>query len=204
MKEKILSALKTKYSNLGLTDKAFNGVADFLATTITDEENIDNSITGVEGMLRALQGDVDSRVSSAVAKAKAEKEKGGDPQPPKPKEDTKGDDTPEWAKNLLAKVEKLENQKQQETLSSKWQKAVSEKGIKNTKLAEKWMPSSEEEFETNLNDLVEFNKTILIEDANGRSTGRPASGSSSTATVSKETQSKIDSWAKSKETAKQD
>lgn len=201
MKEKIQNALKTKYSNLGFSDKAFAGVADYLSTTVTEEEQIDNTIQGVESLLKAFQGDIDTRVSTAVAKAKAD-QKGGEQQP-KPKDD-KGDDAPPWAKALLDKVEKLETQKQQETLASKWSKAVSEKGIKNEKLAEKWMPKSEDDFDANLNDLVDFNKSFLIQEANGQSTGKPASGASSTDKVSKETQSKLDSWVKTKESTKQD
>ena len=204
MKEKLLSALKTKYSNLGFSDKAFSGVAEYLASTVTEEDQIDNGILGVEPLLKAFQGDADSRVNNAVAKAKAEN-KGGNPAQPEKKEETKGDETPVWAKSLLEKVERLETQKQQETLAQKWNKAVSEKGIKNEKLSEKWMPKSEDEFESSLNDLVEFNKTISIQEANGNTTGKPASASSSTEKVSKETQGKLDNWGKTKEApAKQD
>lgn len=201
MKEKLISALKTKYSNLGFGEKAFTGVAEYLSTTVTEEDQIDNAISGVESLLKAFQGDIDTRVSSAVAKAKAEN-KGGNPQPKK--DDDKTDDTPAWAKSILEKVEKLENQKQQETLAQKWSKAVTEKGIKNDKLIEKWMPASEEDFESSLVDLVEFNKTLSIDSANGQSLGKPASGQSSSEKVSKETQSKIDSWAKTKEQPKQE
>ena len=37
MKTKILNALRTEYANLGLGDKAFDGVASFLEKTITEE-----------------------------------------------------------------------------------------------------------------------------------------------------------------------
>lgn len=201
MKEKIVSALKTKYSNLGFSDKAFTGVAEYLSATVTEEDQIDNAIQGVETLLKAFQGDIDARVSSAVAKVKAEQNKGGDPQPKPKKEDTTGDDTPEWAKKLLEKVEKLESEKQFESLSSKFKKLASEKGVKNEKLIEKWMPKSEDELENSLNDLVEFNKNFLIEESNGKITGKPASSASSTERVSKEVQTKLDAWAKSKEPA---
>lgn len=59
MKEKILSALKTKYSNLGFGDKAFSGVAEYLSTTITEEAQIETGISGVENLLKAFQGDID-------------------------------------------------------------------------------------------------------------------------------------------------
>lgn len=60
MKEQILKALRIKYANLGLGDRSFNGVADYLATIITDEANIENGISGVEGMLKSFQGEADS------------------------------------------------------------------------------------------------------------------------------------------------
>lgn len=100
MKEKILQALKTKYKNLGFGDKAFDGVAAFLAQTVTEETAIETAISGVEPLLKSFQSDADARVTSAVAKAKAEKESGADPKEPKePK--TEGNEPPEWAKALI-------------------------------------------------------------------------------------------------------
>jgi len=67
MKAKILQALKTKFKDLGFGEKAFEGVADYLATTVTDEANIETAISGVEPMLKSFQGEVDQRVTSAAA-----------------------------------------------------------------------------------------------------------------------------------------
>lgn len=60
MKEKILVALKTKYKTFGFGDKAFDGVADYLAKTVTEESQIETAIGGVEGLLKAFQGDIDT------------------------------------------------------------------------------------------------------------------------------------------------
>lgn len=77
MKEKITSALKTKYSNLGFGDKAFDGVADYLSKTVTEETQIETAIGGVESLLKAFQSDTDRvRTENATLKAtiaKAEK-----------------------------------------------------------------------------------------------------------------------------------
>lgn len=54
-----MQALRTKYANLGLTEKTFGGVADYLSATTTDE-NIETAISGVEPMLKAMQGEADS------------------------------------------------------------------------------------------------------------------------------------------------
>ena len=55
MKDLILKVLKTKYKNLGFSEKAFEGVADYLAKTVTDEANIETAIDGVEGILKIFQ-----------------------------------------------------------------------------------------------------------------------------------------------------
>lgn len=60
MKEKILVALKTKYKTFGFGDKAFDGVADYLSKTVTEESHIETAIGGVEGLLKAFQGDIDT------------------------------------------------------------------------------------------------------------------------------------------------
>lgn len=201
MKEKILSALKTKYKNLGFGEKAFSGVADYLAANVTEEDQIETAIGGVENLLKAFQGDIDNRVNTALAKAKAEK--GGDSTQPDKKENPgEGNEMLKLLQEMRQEITTLKSEKQQETLAQKWAKAVSDKGIKNDKLRDKWLPKSEDEFEDSLNDLVEFNKTISVQEANNNSTGRPA-GSASSDKVSKEVQSKIDGWKGTKETAKE-
>lgn len=95
MKEKILSALKTKYSNLGFGEKAFSGVADYLASTITEESQIETTISGVENLLKAFQGDIDrvrtekSDLQKQYEELKAKQDNGG---VPAPKDEPKPDD----------------------------------------------------------------------------------------------------------------
>ena len=73
MKEKIFSALKTKFSNLGFSAKAIEGVAESLAATgVVNDENLDAIVEGQKSALSAMQAEIDSRVTSAVEKAKAE------------------------------------------------------------------------------------------------------------------------------------
>src|SRR5690554_5918710 len=109
MKDKIFAALKNKFKDLGFSDKAFDGVAAFLATTIKEEADIDNSLEGVDGLLKSLQGDIDSRVAKYKVDAekwRAERKKnkdnpGGDPPQPNPQPPAGGensdDDAPAWA-----------------------------------------------------------------------------------------------------------
>jgi len=41
MKEKIFAALKTKYANLGFKDKTLETYADYLAKSVTKEDEIE-------------------------------------------------------------------------------------------------------------------------------------------------------------------
>ena len=59
MKEKILSVLKTKYSNLGFSQKAFDGVASYLEKTVSDESQIETAVGGVEPLLKVFQAESD-------------------------------------------------------------------------------------------------------------------------------------------------
>lgn len=61
MKEKIANALKTKYANLGLSEKAFNGVASLIEKTVTDESMLETAISEsyVLNFLKDLQSEQD-------------------------------------------------------------------------------------------------------------------------------------------------
>jgi len=73
LKDQILAALKLKYKNLGLSDKVLEGMADMLAATTTEEAGIETAVVGVETLLKSFQSDADTRVTTAVKTAKAEK-----------------------------------------------------------------------------------------------------------------------------------
>lgn len=59
MKEKIMTALKTKYSNLGFSAKALDGVASVLEKTVADESQIETAVSGVEPLLKVFQAESD-------------------------------------------------------------------------------------------------------------------------------------------------
>jgi uncharacterized protein YukE len=85
MKTKILSELKTKYNNLGFGDKAFDGVADYLSKTVSEEAQVETATTGVESLLKAFQGEID-RVRGEKSNLQKEYDelkrlKGGEQQP---------------------------------------------------------------------------------------------------------------------------
>lgn len=73
MKTKILAALKTKYANLGLGDKAFDGVAALLVKTVTKEEEIEGAVAeaSVETLLKTIQSSVDAERTKASQATRA-------------------------------------------------------------------------------------------------------------------------------------
>lgn len=87
MKTKIANALKTRYANLGLGEKAFNGVASFLSKTVTNESDIENAVSGedVKMLLQSIQGETDSiRSAKSSIEKQLEELKKGQPTPPEP------------------------------------------------------------------------------------------------------------------------
>ena len=105
MKEKILVALKTKYKTFGFGDKAFDGVADYLSKTVTEESAIETAIGGVENLLKAFQGDIDTvrNEKSGLQKQLDELKAKGD--------ESKKDEKQPPADELDAKLEALINAK---------------------------------------------------------------------------------------------
>lgn len=174
MLDQILKALKDKYKDLGFTEKAFGAVAAFLATTVTEDTQIEAAITGVEPLLKGFQGDADKRVTDAILKAKLEAKKeeeksekkpqtkssksGGDSEPDD-KKDEQGDGTPEWAKLLIEQnktlAEKVMNMEAGKATEGRKQKlesllAQAPESLKSTVLKDfgRMKFETEEEFET--------------------------------------------------------
>ena len=117
MKTKILAALKTKYKNLGFGEKAFEGVAEYLATTVTEEADVETATGGVEPMLKAFQSEAD-RLRGENATLKTQLEKASSQPSPKEKEKGSGegkddgDDTPpKWANKLFEELNALKADK---------------------------------------------------------------------------------------------
>lgn len=107
MKAKILEALKTKYSSFGLSAKAFDGVAEMISKTITEESQIDAAIDSVEPFVKAYQSDVDKERS---ASAKLKKELEGAKAQPEPKKETQAVEEPEIPAYMAKLLERLDNQ----------------------------------------------------------------------------------------------
>ena len=149
MKEKIFKAFKDAILIKGKTsvsDDTINLYVGFIdAEKITDESQIAEAIKPFVPALKAVQANINSVAATSTStkeselKTKYEKEiedlKKSNSEPPKPQDHPK-DDTPEWAKSLLTKVESLEGnitslqgEKLQTTLSRKLADSIKEKNI---------------------------------------------------------------------------
>ena len=111
MKQKIIAALKTRYKNIGLGEKAFDGVAAFLEKTVTKEEDIEATVAGddVAALVRAIQGDQDSlraRNTELQRSLDELREAGSGKTDPKPGEGSEKDDAA--LKELKERFDKLE------------------------------------------------------------------------------------------------
>lgn len=150
MKEKILVALKTKYKTFGFGEKAFDGVADYLSKTVTDESQIETAIGGVEGLLKAFQGDIDTvrNAKSGLQKELDElKKKIEDADKDKNKDKDK--DVPSWAqalidsnKSLSEKLTAYEAEKAQAQRNSQISAVAKKYGIPEFMLKDRTIPEN--------------------------------------------------------------
>ena len=111
MFEKILSELKTKYKNLGLSETILKVTAETLAKTVETEEQITDAVAGVEGQMKIYQSFEDRNRTLAKKLEEVEKGKGANPEPnpnpePQPNPNPTGDPEPAWAKALREQMEK--------------------------------------------------------------------------------------------------
>ncbi len=124
MKDKIKIALKQAYKNLGLGEKAFDGVASFLEKTITEDSQINDAVNSAEMLLKSIQGEVDRERSSRAIlqkeldglKAKIEKTPPNPPKEGDPKPNNSSDS--ELAKEIAELKAKLDAMEQGQARSS--------------------------------------------------------------------------------------
>jgi hypothetical protein len=192
MKEKIKAALVNKYKNLGFSDKAIEGVLAYLETTVTDEAGIEGAVNGVEGMLKAFQSEVDTRVTAAVNKPKP-------PTPAPAANPTEGPatqepvtppaDAPEWMRGFMttmqASVQTLATELQtiKAGKSTETRKTQLEEVLKNTpdsfkstimKAFDRMKFEKDEEFTSYLEEIKTDSAAFVQDTANsGLSSSRP-------------------------------
>jgi len=178
MKTKILEQLKTKYIALGLGDKAFIGVADFLSKTVKTEEEIPEVVKNSEGLLKAFSAETDRRVTEISAKNKTLEKKieGLEKKTPTEKPPTGQEDEkiPAWAqKNADDLAELLKKQglseKLQQTTSLK--NSVSAKMIAEGKIDKRLCDKVLSRIDISNDDTVDTLYTKSIAEFNELKTG---------------------------------
>lgn len=176
MKGKILVALKTKYKTFGFGDKAFDGVADYLSKTVTEESQIETAISGVEGLLKAFQGDIDTvrNEKSGLQKQLDElKTKIENPNPnPDPKPEGKSDIATIIAnavsaavKPLSDKLAQFETEKSQATRQEQVMAKAKEYGIPET-FAKRYAIPDDADLDTYFKDVKQELANIGFSDVN--------------------------------------
>lgn len=130
MLEKIKQALKTKYSTLGLGEKAFDGVAEFLVKTVTEDAQVDAAIEGMSGLLTVFQSEADRRVTTLQQEKIELENKLKNVKPESTPPTTEGGESdptePAWAKSLREQNEAILNR---QALTDK---AAKENGLKES------------------------------------------------------------------------
>ena len=103
MFEKILSELKTKYKNLGLSETILKAKAKQIEKAVKTEEEITDAVAAVEEDLAIIQSITDQNRTLAKKVEDLEKKGAGNSEPPTP---PTGDQEPAWAKALREQMEK--------------------------------------------------------------------------------------------------
>ena len=111
MFEKILSELKTKYKNLGLSETILKAKAKQIEKAVKTEEEITDAVAAVEEDLAIFQSITDQNRTLAKKIEEIEKGKGANPEPnpnpePQPNPNPTGEPEPAWAKALREQMEK--------------------------------------------------------------------------------------------------
>ena len=126
MKEKIITAFKTKHLGFGLSNEAIDRIASALEKTVSKEEDIENALSGVEAMTliaKEVQKMRDGEIQKRSDLQKSfETYKASHPEEKETKETNTGEDEPEWAKKL---------REQNEALAARLDKADKETTRKN-------------------------------------------------------------------------
>ena len=129
MKEKIITAFKTKHLGFGLSNEAIDRIASALEKTVTKDEDIENALSGVEAMT-LIAKEVQKMRDGEIQK-RSDLQKNFDTykanHPEKKQTDDDADDKddpnePEWAKKL---------RKQNEALAARLDKADKDATRKN-------------------------------------------------------------------------
>lgn len=198
MKQKILEALKTKYSKFGFSQKALDGVAAVLEKTVTDETKIEESINGLEPLFAVFQSEGDrSRTEFNTLKTQLEEMSKKLEAAEKKLGEKPTDGEPEWFKAYKEQQETLINAIKEESSKLKTEKAKADRANLITRIAkelsipewrmkEGFVISEDADESVIRNTLTSVQQNIVTAGLNGKG-GNPLAGKE----VTKEEASKI-------------
>lgn len=181
MKQKILTELKNKYSHLGLSKEASDGVASVLEKTIKSEDEIETAVSGVEGMLKVFQSDADRARTeyNALKTAKEELEKklkeATPPSPPTPTDPPKPFDAEAFMAEILETMRKERESAAQDEQKAAQRKADIAAKAKEYGIPEKLISNFAIADDANLDDVFKGVKQTLA-DAGFEFSEPPTSG----------------------------
>lgn len=158
MKDKILQQLKTKYSNLGLSVKTLEGFAEQLATTVTEETQIEGAVQGAEFYLKIAQAEADRVRQDSKKNTTTQQQQTTEPQK---------NDVPEWQKAIEALTNQVSALTQKTVVSTRkeqFQKVLGglHESIRQSKLKdfERMNFQTDEDFQTYLSEAQSDANTI--------------------------------------------
>lgn len=186
MKKKILEALKAKFE--GVSETILDRIATKLAKTATTDEQVTTAVEGVT-LQQVVESYGDSRATEAQQTAvrnyeakynlkdgKPEKTAGDEPDNGKVTENS-GEDTPAWAKTLMARLDRIEASKTAENRKQQLGKVI-DRLPENLRKAYERLPLdgySDEQFSTVLGEITTEVEGIAGENAaKGGVFGKPS------------------------------
>ncbi|CAI9673392.1 MULTISPECIES: hypothetical protein [Elizabethkingia] len=138
MFDKILSGLKTKYKDLGLSETILKVTAETLAKTVEKEEDIETAVAGVEGQMKIYQSFADQNrtLQTEITNLKKAGEGKSEEKKEEEKKETGGEEVPAWAKAIidsnkaiLEKQNQLDAEKVNKTNAEKLVSKLKELGV---------------------------------------------------------------------------
>lgn len=180
IQERVLTALKPVVASKGFGEKTVEGLATNLASGLSDEstdEDITTAINGASTYLNLMQSENTRYINEYKKKNPTPAPSPANPTPANPEQ--KADEpTGLEAKflELTGKFEQLLAQNNALSLKQKWQKLAEANGIVNETLIQKWQPAKEDDFDSAIEELKNFNTSFIKQSANDKSPGKPNSG----------------------------
>lgn len=118
MKELILKALKTKYANKGFSAKTLEQMAEYLSGQVTEEAQIDNAVSGADGIMSVFQSEIDRRVNETRTQQQQQSQQQQSQQQTQSQQQAQQqqvvtqqqEDVPAWAKMLLESNKALQQE----------------------------------------------------------------------------------------------